>query len=45
MTDSSDKEAVLAANEAFYRAFSNRDLSLQYSIYSNPSKRALLMDN
>ena len=26
MTDSSDKEAVLAANEAFYRAFSNRDL-------------------
>ncbi len=27
MTDSSEKEAVLAANEAFYRAFSNRDLS------------------
>ena len=26
MTDSLDKEAVLAANEAFYRAFSNRDL-------------------
>ncbi len=26
MTDSSDFEAVLAANEAFYRAFSNRDL-------------------
>lgn len=27
MTDSSDKEAVLAAHEAFYRAFSQRDLS------------------
>ena len=26
MTDSSDKEAVLAANKAFYYAFSNRDL-------------------
>ncbi len=26
MTDSSDKETVLATNEAFYRAFSNRDL-------------------
>ena len=27
MSDSSDTEAVLAANEAFYRAFSNRDIS------------------
>lgn len=27
MTDLSDKEAVLAANRAFYRAFSSRDLS------------------
>ncbi|NET03946.1 MAG: nuclear transport factor 2 family protein [Symploca sp. SIO2B6] len=27
MTDSSDKEAVLAANVDFYRAFSNQDLS------------------
>ncbi len=27
MTDSSDKEAVLAANEAFYRAFANRNIS------------------
>ena len=26
MTDSSDKETVLAANQAFYHAFSNRDL-------------------
>ncbi|MUL37979.1 YybH family protein [Gloeocapsopsis dulcis] len=26
MTDSSDKEAILAVNEAFYRAFSNREL-------------------
>lgn len=26
MTNLSDKEAVLAANEAFYHAFSNRDL-------------------
>ena len=26
MTDSSDKEAVLAANQAFYNAFSNRDI-------------------
>ncbi len=26
MTDTSDKEAVLAANEAFYRAFSSRNL-------------------
>ena len=27
MTNPTDKEAVLAANEAFYRAFSDRDLS------------------
>ncbi|MGH2413915.1 MAG: hypothetical protein ACRDEA_09545 [Microcystaceae cyanobacterium] len=27
MTESSDKEAVLAANEAFYHAFSNQDMS------------------
>lgn len=26
MTDSSDREAVLAANQAFYDAFSNRDI-------------------
>ncbi|MDJ0688087.1 MAG: nuclear transport factor 2 family protein [Xenococcaceae cyanobacterium MO_188.B32] len=26
MTDSSDKEAVLAANQAFYHAFSNKDI-------------------
>ena len=26
MTDSSDKEAIIAVNEAFYRAFSNRDI-------------------
>ncbi len=27
MTDSSDKQTILAANQAFYRAFSNRDIS------------------
>ncbi len=27
MTDSSDKEAILAVNEAFYRAFANRDIT------------------
>jgi hypothetical protein len=27
MSDPSDTEAVLAANEAFYRAFSSKDLS------------------
>ncbi|PIG93931.1 nuclear transport factor 2 family protein [Gloeocapsopsis sp. IPPAS B-1203] len=26
MTDSSDKEAIIAVNEAFYRVFSNRDI-------------------
>ncbi len=33
MTDSSDKETVLASNQAFYNAFSDRDLSRMSSLW------------